>query len=362
MTSHTLLPHRFRFAMTLCTLSTGVVYATEPPAGELIYRKQCASCHGPAGEGTKEVPEKLIGDRSVPSLAKIIHKTMPEDKPGSLSVAEAERVAVYVHEAFYSAAARERNKPPRIELARLTVRQYRSAVADLIGSFRPATRLTEQSGLKAEYFKNRRFRNEDRVLQRIDPEVRFDFGTETPVPDKTEAHEFSIRWAGSVVAPETGQYEFIVRTEHAARLWLNDLNRPLIDAWVKSGNDTTYRGSIFLVAGRAYPLRLEYSKAKQGVDDSKTNKTKPPPVKSSIALEWKAPHRATEAVPARSLLQSVAAPSFAVETPFPPDDRSYGWERGTTVSREWDQAATDAALETAAYVASRLNEDRKSVV
>src|SRR5262249_9149130 len=47
---------------------------------------------------------------------------------------------------------------------------------------------------------------------------------------------------------------------------------------------------------------------------------------------------------------------YACSTPFPPDDRSLGWERGSTVSKEWDQATTDAALETAAYVAARANE------
>ena len=72
--------------------------------------------------------------------------------------------------------------------------------------------------------------------------MQFDFGDGSPDPDKIEAHEFSIRWEGSVLAPETGEYEFVVRTEHAARLWVNDLKQPLIDAWVKSGNDTEYRG------------------------------------------------------------------------------------------------------------------------
>jgi hypothetical protein len=51
---------------------------------------------------------------------------------------------------------------------------------------------------------------------------------------------------------------------------------------------------------------------------------------------------------------NTAPESFAVATAFPPDDRSYGWERGTTVSKAWDQATTDAALETAGYVATRL--------
>ena len=43
---------------------------------------------------------------------------------------------------------------------------------------------------------------------------------------------------------------------------------------VRSGSDTEYRGSIRLLGGRMYPLRLEFSKAKQGVDDSKKKKEK----------------------------------------------------------------------------------------
>src|SRR5262249_53627599 len=42
--------------------------------------------------------------------------------------------------------------------------------------------------------------------------------------------------------------------------------------------------------------------------------------------------------------------------PFPPDDRSVGWERATTVSKAWDQATTDAAIEVAGYVAAHLRE------
>jgi cytochrome c553 len=350
--------NRFRQAagcatlLLLVVLSRPAIAADNP--GEKIYRQKCASCHGAAGEGTKKHREPLVGDQSVAELTRVIAKTMPDNKPGSLTAEEAGQVAAYVHEAFYSVAARERNRPPRIELARLTVPQYRNAVADLIGSFRSTTRLDERRGLRAEYFKGRSFR--ERVLERSDAEVRFDFGTDSPVPEKTEAHEFSIRWTGSVIAPDTGEYEFLVRTEHAARLWLNDMNRPLIDAWVKSGTDTEYRGSIFLVGGRAYPLRLEYSKAKQGVDDSKTNKTKPPPVKSSVTLLWKQPQRALAVVPGRNLAPVVVAESYVVATPFPPDDRSYGWERGTSISKEWDEAATEAALETAGYVVRRLNE------
>jgi mono/diheme cytochrome c family protein len=330
--------------------------AAEGKTGEQIYRQQCASCHGARGEGTEEnYPSPLEGDRSAAQLARFIAKKMPKDAPRKCTAEEAEKVAAYIYEAFYSRAAQARNKP-RVELSRLTVRQYRNAVADLVGSFRTPAKWDDQHGLRGEYFNSRRFRSRERVFERIDPGVRFDFGTSGPDPAKFEPHTFSIRWEGSVLVPETGECEFIVRTEHAARLWVNDPKRPLIDAWVKSGNDTEYRASLYLLGGHVYPLRLEFSKAKQGVDDSKTNKTKPPPVKASVALEWKLPGRAAEVIPARNLTPNVFPVSLVVATPFPADDRSTGYERGTSVSRAWEQATTDAAVEVAGHVAARLPE------
>jgi mono/diheme cytochrome c family protein len=327
------------------------------PSGEQIYKSQCARCHGPSGEGTKKFKRRLEGDRSVDQLADVIQKTMPESKPGSLSMPEANVVAAYVHGAFYSKIARERNRPARIELSRLTVRQYRQAVADLVGSFRSQPALGKERGLKGEYFAGRRlFRSRDSAMQRIDSRIAFEFGTASPVADKGSPDEFSIRWTGSLLTDDTGEYEFVIRTEHAARLWVNDTRMPLIDAWVKSGNDTEYRATLYLVAGRIYPLRLEYTKAKQGVDDSKTNKKKKPAVKSSMTLLWKAPRRALEPIASHYLLPTPAPEVFVCSTPFPPDDRSLGWERGSTVSKEWDQAATDAAIEAAGYISARINE------
>jgi len=340
----------------LVLLGLAVAAPAAEPNGPQIYAKKCAECHGPKGEGGRKYKKPLEGDLSVAQLADVIRETMPENDPGTLSADEAKSVAAYIHEAFYSQVARERNRPARIELARLTVKQYRQTVADLVGSFRPPIKWSDQRGLKAEYYSGRRFNPNNRVLERIDPQVQFDFGTETPVPGKTEPHEFSIRWSGSLLAPETGEYEFVIRTEHAGRLWINEVNRPLIDAWVKSGNDTEYRSTIYLVGGRVYPLRLEFSKAKQGVDDSKKQKEKPKSAKASIALLWKRPQRVLEPISGRQLAPGSAVESYVCTTAFPPDDRSYGWERGTAVSKAWDEATTEAALETAAYVVAHLDE------
>src|SRR5207253_2939088 len=109
--------------------------------------------------GTDDYPRPLAGDRSVPQLARLISRTMPKDDPETCTGTDADKVATYIHEAFYSRAAQARNKPPRIELSRLTVRQYRNVVADLLGGFRNPGRWDAQRGLRGEYFNARRFRN-----------------------------------------------------------------------------------------------------------------------------------------------------------------------------------------------------------
>jgi hypothetical protein len=341
----------------LLTMMLALPTAAAEPDGAHLFKLKCAACHGPQGQGAKKYNKPLEGSRSVAQLSKLIFDTMPESNPGSLSEPEAKAVAAYIYDAFYSPIARERNRPARVELARLTVKQYRQAVADVVASFRKPITWGGPNGLKGEYYAGRRLGGRGgAALERLDPQVEFDFKADTPVKDKIEPHEFSIRWTGSLLAPDTGEYEFVIRTDHAARLWVNDTRKTLIDAWVKSGNDTEYRGTIFLVAGRAYPLRLEFTKAKQGVDDSKKQKEKPKPQPAQVALLWKRPRQVPEPIPSRNLSPVVVPESYVCSTPFPPDDRSYGWERGTTVSKEWESATTDAALDAAGYVALHLEE------
>ncbi len=43
-----------------------------------------------------------------------------------------------------------------------------------------------------------------------------------------------------------------------------------------------------------------------------------------------------------------------MKTPFPPDDRSIGYERANTISKAWDNATTDGAIEAANYVVERF--------
>ena len=332
-----------------------VVPAAES-TGEQIFRDQCARCHGTAGEGTDDnYPDPLAGDKSIAQLTKLIHETMPEDEETKCSEDDSAKVAAYIYDTFYSVDARLRNKPARIELSRLTVRQYQNAVADLVGGVRSQTEWGSERGLRGEYFNSRRFKPDARKLERTDAEVHFDWGESSPDPEKFEPQEFSISWEGSVLAPDSGSYEFVVRTEHAARLYVNDKQVPLVDAWVQSGDDTEHRGEIHLLGGRAYPIKLEFSRGKQGVNDKDKNKKGfKPSANTSVSLEWKRPNHTLEVISSRNLSTQEVPEVFVLETRFPPDDRSVGYERGTSISKAWDEATTDGAIETAGYVAEHI--------
>ncbi len=306
-----------------------------------IYETQCADCHGVEGEGVAGIyDERLSGGRSLAALTEIIHDTMPQYDPERVMGEDAQRVADFIFENFYTEEERAMHKPPRIELSRMTVRQYLNATADLFVPMLGEARVDDQRGLTAEYFSSRNFRRGTRVIERVDSRIDFAFGDQSPDPENIGPEEFSIQWRGAILAEETGEYEFVLRSENGARLWVNDMDRPLIDAWVQSGEDSEHRETIHLLGGRAYPIRVNFAKTRQ---DS-----------ASISLLWQPPRRVLEVIPTRNLSPHWAPSMLAINTPFPPDDSSMGYERGTSVSQAWHEATTHAAIEVANFVVSDL--------
>jgi len=330
----------------------GLIAAEQTPDGRAIFRQHCAKCHGKNGEGVKgKYDDALHGDWSIEKLTRVIEKTMPEDDPDKINGPAVEAVARYINDAFYSREARARNHPARVELARLTNRQYVNTVADLLRHFaEDEASPSAERGLRGNYRSrlgrgdgNRK--NFDRVDRRVD--FNFDAGSAEAEQLGTGTNEINVTWRGSVLAPETGDYEFIVNTPNGARLWVNDEETQIIDAWVASGKLDEHKATIRLLGGRAYPLRLEFFKAAK-------DKT------ASIVLRWKPPHGAVEPIPARSLSTARTTPTFVVTTPFPPDDSSVGYERGVAVSKAWDEATTQAAIETANHVVRHLDRFSRS--
>ena len=112
------------------------------------------------------------------------------------------------------------------------------------------------------YIKKDALGRDKRKIERVDSVVDYDFGEGSP-GEEIGNEEFSIRWDGSFIAEQTGDYRFIVRSENGFRLYLNRSDKALVDGWVASGGDVVDKeGTIHLIGGRAYPLRLEYFKYK----------------------------------------------------------------------------------------------------
>lgn len=324
-----------------------------PRTGEVVYRDDCMRCHGPVGQGVAgKADEPLVGEKSIASLAKYIAREMPENDPGTLSMADATASAEYIHKAFYSAEARARNHPPRIELAHLTVRQYRESIADLLGSLRNATSATESGGLAGVYRerperdpkKPDQNRPEVTFKQQVDPVIDFDF-KDKPPEKGTYAAQFSINWSGSVLVPDTGEYEFRITSPNGVRLYVNmpeggSEKNALIDLWVSSAMTRTASAPIFLLGGRSYPLKIEFFKFK--------DKT------ASLKLEWRPPGGAWSVVPRANLAPKFSSPVSVISVPLPPDDGSIGYERGASVSREWTEAVAKGALQVSAMIGPNL--------
>ena len=324
-----------------------------PRAGEVVYRQDCMSCHGPVGQGVAgKADEPLVGEKSIASLAKYIAREMPENDPGTLSLADATASAEYIHKAFYSGEARARNHPPRIELAHLTVRQYRESIADLLDSLRNATATTETGGLAGTYRerperdpkKPDQNRPEVTYKQQVDPVIDFDFGDKAPEKGSFAA-QFSINWSGSVHVPDTGEYEFRVTSPNGVRLYVNapengSEKNALIDIWVSSAMTRTASSPIFLLGGRSYPLKLEFFKYK--------DKT------ASLRLEWRPPGGAWTVIPRTNLSPKSSSPVSVISVPLPPDDGSIGYERGASVSREWTEAIAKGALQVSGMIGPHL--------
>ena len=112
--------------------------------GKRVYLKQCAHCHGMQGEGVAGVNENpLYGNKKLPELIQVIVETMPEGKPNACKGDNAIAVGRYIFETFYTPEARAKQKPPRIELARLTNRQYKQTVGDIFTAFLGKPQLNE---------------------------------------------------------------------------------------------------------------------------------------------------------------------------------------------------------------------------
>jgi len=114
---------------------------------------------------------------------------------------------------------------------------------------------TPSSGLLGDYFDNRDLAG-DPVTQRVDGPIDFQWAGGSPGVSGVGNDEFSVRWRGRLNITQGGNYRFQTRSDDGVRLWVN--GNQVIDNWTlhAATNDTS--APVFLEAGQAYDIRLEY--------------------------------------------------------------------------------------------------------
>jgi len=347
------------FAALACLLMSWAASATpEVQRGQVIYQKLCVECHGKQGEGNeKEFVDPLYGNKSVEALARRIHKTMPEDEEGLCVDEDAAAVAAYIHQAFYAPEAQARLNPPVRDLVRLTVPQFQNSVADVVGRFLggPFNRLPGEEGVNLQIrglHKESEAKNkfaQDAKRHQFDKKITslvFDLRKQIDEEPLTLKSDLQANLGGSLLAEETGNYEFLVRTANGFRLWVNedDTNRPAgLDGWVTSSKEIREEKiNVQLIGGRLYPLRMDFV-------------VSPKDQHATLEVRWKKPHGTLEPIPSRNLYLAHHPTAMVVTAAFPADDASYGYERGSGISKAWLEAVTRGAIEAADFVDSRLD-------
>jgi hypothetical protein len=94
----------------------------------------------------------------------------------------------------------------------------------------------------------------------IDPTIDFNWNGAAPAPG-VPGTDFSVRWTGQVQAQFSETYTFTTTADDGIRLWVN--GTLIIDNWVDQA-PTTKSGTITLVMGQFYPIKVEYYQAMGG--------------------------------------------------------------------------------------------------
>ncbi|MBX9255631.1 hypothetical protein H1Q63_17115, partial [Desmonostoc muscorum CCALA 125] len=153
---------------------------------------------------------------------------------------------------------------------------------------RASNLVSQGDGLKAEYYDNINFTN--LKVTRTDAKVDFNWGLGSPDP-LVGADTFSARWTGQVEAKYSETYKFYTSTDDGVRLWVN--NQLLIDKFIDQ-SATEHTGSIALVAGQKYDIKLEYYENKYDAVSQ---------------LSWSSTSQTKEIIPQSQLYSQVNPPA-----------------------------------------------------
>ena len=144
-------------------------------------------------------------------------------------------------------------------------------------------------GLKAEYYADPAL--SEPVMTVVDPQINVN-NSAPFASSNLDDGDLSVRWTGQITPFYSEIYEFEADVRGGVKLWVN--GELIVDQWTANGNGK-YTGSIFLAAGIAYDIRMEYA-SRSGQPNAK--------------LSWESKSGSKEVVP-QSQLSPFATPIVA---------------------------------------------------
>ena len=177
-----------------------------------------------------------------------------------------------------------------------TVNQPRTATITIVDNDGPPDP-GNGNGWLAAYYNDRDFT--ELVFERTDAVINQNWGSGSP-SSSIGSDTFSIRWTGRIEPLYSETYTFRTTADDGVRLWVN--NMLIIDQWAIQAA-TEYSGSIALVAGQRYDIRLDYYEY-----------TGP----ASVKIEWSSPSQVRQLIPQSQLYSDPPTPTqngtFSLQT------------------------------------------------
>ena len=179
------------------------------------------------------------------------------------------------------------------------------------------------TGLKGDYFNNITV-TDPVVISRVDPTINYLWPASTAPAAGVLGDYFSIRWTGKVQPVYSETYTFYTQTDDGVRLWVNGVQ--LINDF--NGHATTENsGTITLVAGQKYDIKIEYFDA----------------CCDAVAkLLWSSPSTTKAIIP-----QTQLYPDAIVTPPAPACTTNSAPVNGSTLATQTSASLTWAAAATA---------------
>ncbi|HEU4404286.1 MAG TPA: PA14 domain-containing protein [Polyangiaceae bacterium] len=223
----------------------------EAEAGRVVFAGQCAHCHGGGDfSDSGSLARHDVGTLKASSGARLGGPLTGFDTP---ALRDAWATAPYLHDGSAPTLEAAVSAHTNLSLSAAEVTSVAAFVRQL-GPDEPALPpAAAPPGLTAHYFANRTLSGAP-ALTRLE-NIDFSWGQGAPAAG-LPADDFSVRWAGQLIAPATGTYRLRTLSDDGIRVRVN--GALVINRWTDHSPTTDTSAPLEFTAGQHVDLTVEY--------------------------------------------------------------------------------------------------------